>query len=216
MTYVKEKIVSWRKDFGQFSVKDTADALKGWKMQGKPGTRKAVFSIESDNEQELSYLRMRADRASGSLITSVDGVDLEKTPILRWRWRALKLPKGADGRYRSKDDQAIGIYVGTGSAIDNKSVSYRWDTDTPKGTEGEAYYGLGGVKIKWYTLRNAEDGVGSKWYVEERNVADDFRRAWGFCPEKIYLAVSCNSQYTKSSAIADLEWIEFAGEDDRK
>ena len=152
---------------------------------------------------------MEANRASSSLITGVDGVDLKKTPILRWRWRATVLPEGADGRVRLKDDQAIGIYVGSGSPLNNKSVSYRWDTETPKGTEGNCAYGLGGIKVKWHTLRNREDAVAGVWFTEERNIAEDFKNAWDFYPDKIYLSISCNSQYTKSLASADLGWIEF-------
>jgi hypothetical protein len=153
---------------------------------------------------------MKAERASASLVTRVDDVDLDKTPILKWRWRARVLPEEADGRLKNKDDQAIGIYVGTGSALNNKSVSYRWDTKTPKGAEGDCVYGLGAVKVKWYTLRNGQDAKDGGWFTEERDVAADFEKAWGFCPDKIYLSVSCNSQYTDSSASADLDWIEFA------
>jgi hypothetical protein len=36
-------------------------------------------------------------------------VDLKKTPVLRWRWKAVRLPKGADGRGAVKDDQAVAI-----------------------------------------------------------------------------------------------------------
>ena len=178
-------------------------------MQGKPGTKRAVFSIEKDPAKDLSFLRMEANRASSSLITGVDGVDLKKTPILRWRWRATVLPEGADGRIREKDDQAIGIYVGSGSPLNNKSVSYRWDTETPKGAEGNCVYGLGSIKVKWHTLRNREDAVAGMWFTEERNIAEDFKKAWGFYPSKVYLSISCNSQYTRSLAAADLGWIEF-------
>jgi len=154
---------------------------------------------------------MEADKASGNLITSVDGIDIAKSPLLRWRWRATVLPNGADGRVRALDDQAIGIYIGSGSTLSNKSISYRWDTETPKGTEGNCSYGMGTVKVKWFTLRNKEDVKDNAWLVEERNIAEDFKQAWGFYPEKIYLSVSCNSQYTGSRAGADLDWVEFTG-----
>ena len=119
------------------------------------------------------------------------------------------MPEGADGRIKAKDDQAIGIYVGAGSALNNKSVSYRWDTETPRGAEGNCAYNLGRTKVKWYTLRSKNDTRDDQWFIEERNVAEDFKEAWGFYPQIIYLSVSCNSQYTNSSAVADLGWIEF-------
>jgi len=156
-----------------------------------------------------NFLHMESDRASASLVTFAEGVDLTKTPVMRWMWRVTELPAGADGRIRAKDDQAIGIYVGSGTALNNKSISYRWDTLTPKGTEGSSAYGLGGVKVKWYTLRNGEDAKPGVWIAEERNIAEDFRKTWGFTPTNIYLSVSSNSQYTRSRAAADLCWIDF-------
>jgi hypothetical protein len=204
----KRATVVWREAFTP--VPDTGrNALpKNWVVQGKPGTLPAVFSM-IDAGKNISFLHMEADRGSASLMTNAAGVDLSKTPILRWRWRVTTLPEGADGRIRAKDDQAIGIYVGTGSTFSNKSISYRWDTETPKGTEGNASYGLGTVKVKWYTLKNKEDVNGGVWFAEERNVAEDFKQAWGFYPDEVYVSVSCNSQYTNSRAAADLGWIEF-------
>ena len=179
----EKPVIGWRKDF---TVSSGAGAIpEGWKLQGKPWTKQAVFSVRTDARDRSSFLRMEADRASASIITVTDGLDIRKTPMLRWRWRVTVLPEGADGRFENKDDQAIGIYVGTGSALDNKSVSYRWDTETPKGAQGDAAYGLGGIKVKWHTLRNKEDAVGGEWFTEERDIAEDFNKAWGFCPDKL-------------------------------
>jgi len=209
MALEQKRAVSWRENFIPSEALEKSPVPKGWVVKNKPGTKEASFYIETDPETKSSYLRMEADNASATLIGKVDGVNIKKTPILRWRWRAITLPEGADGRSKAKDDQAIGIYVGTGGALSNKSISYRWDTATPKGAEGTSQYGLGFVKIKWYTLRNEKDAVNREWFTEERNVAEDFKNAWGFYPDKIYIAVSCNSQYTASRSVADLNWIEF-------
>lgn len=204
----------WRKDFAPVSAAGENALPEGWKLEGKPGTRRANFSVATDPKDGTTFLHMEADRASASLITGAETVDLRKTPILRWHWRVTTLPDGADGRDRSLDDQAIGIYVGSGSALNNKSVSYRWDTVTPKGSEGNCAYGLGGIKIRWQTLRNKEDAKDGRWITEERDVAVDFKNAWGFIPETIYVSVSSNSQYTGSKAAADLGWIEFGSRPD--
>ena len=74
-------------------------------------------------------------------------------------------------------------------------------------TEGEATYAAGIVKTKWFAVRNKKD-VGS-FFVEERNVARDFERAFGFVPEEVNIGVTCNSQYTGTSAAAELDWIEL-------
>ncbi len=196
-------VIGWKETFA------AAEGANRWLLKGKPGTRPAVFSIATDPNTGVSYLSMEANSASASLVTRVSGIDITKTPILRWRWRVTSLPEGADGRIRTRDDQAIGIYVGTGSIINNRSVSYRWDTLTPVGAEGSATYGLGAVKVKWLTLRNGKDASEGLWFTEERNILEDFNASWGYYPKDIYLSVSCNSQYTGSRAAARLEWIEF-------
>ena len=205
----EKEVISWREDFDLSSLDGRSAIPKGWTIKGKPGTKKATFSVIRDKKDDLSCLHAEADRASGALLCQRRDVNLEKTPILRWRWRAAVLPKGADGAVAKKDDQAIGIYVGSGSMVRKESVSYRWDTDTPKGTEGECAYGAGSIKVKWFTLRNKEDCGNGQWFIEERNCAKDFVDAWGYCPDAFYLSVSCNSQYTGTDAEADLDWIEF-------
>lgn len=205
----------WKEDFTEVSEGKKESLPPGWAVRKKPGTKPAVFGIIKDGTANRSYLHMEADKASASVITRVDGIDLSKTPILRWRWRVTKLPEGADGRDKKKDDQAIGIYVGTGNnPAFVKTVSYRWDTLTPKGSTGESRYAGGAVRDKWFTLRNKEDDGKAGWVEETRNVAEDFFKSWGFLPRPVYVSVSCNSQYTGTEAAADLDWIEFVASEE--
>jgi hypothetical protein len=196
----------WREDF---STPGRGGLPAGWEVKRKFGTRAAVFSLRAAEGAEGTVLAMTSDRATASAIANPTGVDLKLTPILRWRWRVLALPAGGDGRQSATDDQAIGIYAGTGSALSKRSISYRWDTVTPRGAEGTCAYGAGTIRIKWFTLRNQDDGLG-EWRIEERNLAEDFKAAWGSIPADIYVSVSCNSQYTGSRAEAELDWIELA------
>ena len=207
----KKEIIGWKDDFLSGKRKGKSVVPTGWRLRGKPGTPKAVFSIKRDKTGD-SFLHMEANKASGTVITKVKGINLKKTPLLRWRWRAETLPTGADGRVKSKDDQAIGIYIGTGTMLNKKTISYRWDTETPDGTEGNCVYGDGTIDVKWFTLRDKEDAGNGKWYTEERNCAEDFKKAWGFYPKRVFLSISCNSQYTGTKAVADLDWIEFAND----
>lgn len=211
-----KEVVMWSEKFDTVPASGKQPFPKDWRLQKKPGTPSAAFSVEKDKKSGDTYLHMEADKASSSLIAHVGNLDLEKAPFLTWRWKVETLPAGADGRHKEKDDQAIGIYVGTGSPLNSKSVSYRWDTDTPKGAEGNCAYGEGAIKVKWFTLRNAEDAKGNQWFIEKRNIMEDFKSAWGFYPKKIYISVSCNSQYTGTKAVADLDWIEFVASSPEK
>ena len=189
----------WREDFRA--------QPKGWEVRRKPGAKLAEFRIEPASGDHDGALFMTADKASGMFAVHLGQVDLHRTPILRWRWRAITLPTGADGRVRERDDQAIAIYVSTGGPLRQKSVAYRWETDTPVGSEGDSSYAAGIVKAKWIALRNSKDA--GAFFVEERNVAHDFQHAFGFVPDDVSIGVTCNSQYTGTTAAAELDWVEL-------
>lgn len=190
----------WRQDFRALP--------DGWKVQGKPRVPDAVFVI-AEVEGSNRVLRMTADKASATFKSGALAVDLSRTPVVRWRWKALTLPGGADGRDPKRDDQAIGLYVSAGGMFSQKSVAFRWETETPKGAEGRAKYAAGVMDLSWRCVRNREDLGTNGWYVDEANVADAFRAAFGSVPDRIGIGICCNSQYTGTRAEALLDWIEF-------
>ncbi len=179
-------------------------------IRGRPGTPLALFEVVPSADAAGGHvLRMTADRASGALLVPVAGVDLERTPILRWRWRVIEWPADADGRRPDRDDQAIGLYIATDGLFRRTSLAYRWETLTPIGATGVASYAGGMVRVHWMALRNRESGT--DFLVEERNVAADWRAMTGGPPPKTFaISISCNSQYTGSRAAAELDWLEFS------
>ena len=181
--------------------------ISGWVYKGKPGTSPARFSVAVVNG--VKVLKAESDHSSGSILFDISKINLKKYPIMRWKWRADILPLKADGRKDGLDDQAIGIYVGAGR-WSTTSVAYRWETETPKNTEGSASYGMGLVSVKWFCVRNQEDKTGV-WYVDECNIYEALSKLFqGKVPTKnLALSISANSQYTKSKSLAYLEYVEF-------
>jgi hypothetical protein len=49
--------------------------------------------------------------AASALVLPLDGIDPARTPLLRWRWRIVRLPSVDDERKRSGDDFAARVYV---------------------------------------------------------------------------------------------------------
>ncbi|HRR06948.1 MAG TPA: DUF3047 domain-containing protein, partial [Victivallales bacterium] len=148
----KQKIV-WRFDFTANGA--AAKFAKEWSLEKKFMTKPATFFVKK--EKGKSFLEMEADCATASIVCNPKGFKVVDAPIIRWCWKVTCLPNGADGRFPEKDDQAIGIYVGSGSYFSKKSISYRWDTETPVGDKGNCAYGAGTIKVKWFTLRNKND-----------------------------------------------------------
>ena len=205
---VEEVPPAWREDFSNPVKYGKVLLPEGWDIKTKPRTKPADISVKASKKSD-HVLYLESDDSSSATLARLDEIDLNETPILRWRWRATVLPQGADGRNKKTDDQAMGIYVGTGNMLRKKSVSYHWDTVTPDGSKGKAAYGAGTVLVKWYTLRNEKDIKNGQWCIEERNCAEDFKESWGFVPKKIYISIACNSQYTGGKSVAELDWIEF-------
>lgn len=164
--------------------------------------------VIKDPETGTKILKMESSKDCGTLLyyKFIGKLDLTKTPIMRWKWKVAKLPAGGDARYQEKDDQAIGLYVGYGRVF-RKSVSYRWETESPVGSEGNATYARV-VSVRWHCIRNKESEL-NKWYVDERNLADDFKRDYGEVPTDVVITVSINSEYTGTQAESYLEYIEF-------
>ncbi len=191
-----------REDFSHGDPKNK-NFPTGWKSEGVlPGVPATKVYVKD------GILHLEADKSSGGLIKVMKGVDLNKTPVMRWRWRATLLPAGADGTDPDKDDQAVGIYIGMPGFLNKKSVSYHYETVTPKDVWGETSYILGVIKVKFLAVRNQTDKLG-EWYVEERNVTEDLKKQYGEVPKEFAVSIIANAHNTQTKGAAEVDYIEF-------
>ncbi|MBS1369087.1 MAG: DUF3047 domain-containing protein [Lentisphaeria bacterium] len=193
---------NWREDFSK-DKPDKKGFPEGWKQEGTlPGVPASKVSLRD------GVLHLESDKSSGGLLRILKTVDLNKTPVMRWRWRSLELPKRGDGRDSDRDDQAVGLYLILPGFWQKKSLSYHYETETPKGQWGETSYLCGVVKVTFTVLRNETDTLG-EWYVEERNVAEDLKKCYGEIPKEFAIGIISNSNNTASRAAAEIDYIEF-------
>ena len=190
-------------------AKKEGKTVTGWTYKGKLGTGDASFDVRELDGMKVLYMESR--NSTGSLLFDISSIDLKKYPYMSWKWRVDVLPEGADGEIPAKDDQAIGIYVGSGSSFSQESIALRWETKTGKGKSGFVKYGMGAVKVHWVCIRNEKDGL-KRWQVDEYNVYEALNKIFkGNVPRKnIAITLSANSQYTGSSSAAYLEYIQFS------
>lgn len=213
-SFAEVKKKKWRENFVAENKEGTLPS--GWEINAtKWGINKTLFELKHRTEDKkiiasaIGVLKIFANEATGALFCEpYKNVDLRETPVMRWRWRVNKFPKGGDVRKEGKDDQAIAIYIGASDWMVKKSISYRWETETPQGDAGDISYAGGAVKVKWFCLRNRKSGK-DKWIIEERNIAKDFKKAFGFIPKEFALSIGANSQNTKSESLAFIDYIEF-------
>ena len=189
-------------------AKQDGKAVTGWTYKGKFGTPDAQFSIQTVDGKKV--LCMASENGTGSLLFDLSNIDIEKYPYMSWKWRIDVFPAGADGLITEKDDQAIGLYIGSGGTFSQESVAFRWETETPKGKTGFVKYGMGAVKVHWICVRNKTDGR-KKWIVDECNLGAELKKIFGGkIPKELAVTLSANSQYTGTSSLGYLEYIEFS------
>ena len=200
----------WLEDFEPDGHINGEKFVDDWRHEGGVlFTPKTRFFLRHDaNASMNSVLVIESKKSSAVFACDLSGkINLNETPVLRWRWRVRKLSPNADGRHRKKDDQAVGIYIGTGTAFNQKAIAYRWETETPVGHWGKTVYS-NVMSVRFLCCRNKDDGL-DVWFEDERNVRDDFMEKFGFVPKNIALVICGNSQNSKSDALAEIDYIGF-------
>jgi outer membrane protein OmpA-like peptidoglycan-associated protein len=188
----------------------------GWKLETKAGH--PLMTMEKDGNAFYLHLISRGDSSFG--LRKEARVDIKKVPILSWRWRVTKLPKGGDVRKSATDDQAVQVYVAFKESgfmgMNTPIIGYIWDNNAPRGWSGRSPQ-IGGDKVRYIVLRNKADNVG-QWHTERRNVYQDYKRLFadvnGGEPQGATtgLQIYINSQRTKSQAESMIGDIYFSSE----
>ena len=156
-----------------------------WQIKVNHGRPDVSVCTDSD----IQCLHLKSVKASFALEHGVD-VDPAQMPYLTWRWKVTQLPGGADFRKASTDDQAAQVLV---AFEDRRVLSYIWDTTAPKGAEQKT----GFIPLVHVYAMVCESGPANvnRWISEARNLADDYRRAYGKpAPHVKGLRIQINSQ----------------------
>jgi len=151
---------------------------------------------------------IEANRASG-LLMSAPSVDLERYPIMRWRWRIVRRINWPSGGRREPDDQAGSIYIGDGDRVRQHSIAYSWEHNVPTGSCRFLRYRAGLVTVQRYCLRDSRTKSG-EWMEETRDVTADFKSVFKRpISKRFVLCIAGNSQHTKSNTRLEIDYIEF-------
>ena len=181
-----------------------------WQFNGAlPTVPHTDFYLATEpTAEDGRVLVIEADRASG-IMMSAPAVDLERLPILHWRWRVVRQVGVKRRDICEPDDQAGVVYVGDGNQLRQYCVAYRWEHNAPLGVGELKRYKGGLLLAKCHCLRNRATAAG-EWVEEYRNVAADFRAAFGRPLKRGFiLSVGGNSQHTQSNTRIEIDYIEF-------
>lgn len=172
-----------------------------------------------------------AEKSMALLARGVE-VDLQRTPVLCWRWRVDAPLKTSDMTRKSGDDYAARVYLSfevppealglatrlalklarslRGSQVPDAAVNYVWDNTHPVGTwQANAYTD----RARMLVLRSGADHAG-RWVNERRDVAADFLRAFGHAPRRLTgLALASDTDNTGEEARAGFADFRFVAAD---
>lgn len=173
---------------------------EGWKG-GNWGSPQYDFEVVEVDGHRVLQLKSEGD--SSTIARDIRGkVDLKDTPILEWRWKVTKLPRGADARKSETDDEAGQIYVTWPrfpEAVRSRVIGYIWDTTAPVGS---MFKSEKSGTVQYVVVESGPAKLG-RWIIEQRNVVEDFKKIYGAEPENPgVVSISIDSDDTRSSAEA--------------
>ena len=169
---------------------DKSGVPAGWKFQERIG--KATFSVVK--EGDFHALHLQSEDASFSFQKAVN-LNTLHYPLLSWKWKVTKLPKGGDIRNPKADDQAAQLFL---AFSNRKVIVYIWDTSAPEGLMYDAW-GPPFFKVKAVVVRSGHDQTG-KWITETRNAHLDYMKIFGHEPPRLAgVRIQINTQHTETT-----------------
>ena len=191
---------------------------RGWQPLVIPGIAPSRFSFVSD--ADVTVLRAESVASAGTLAYTLR-IDPASHPLLTWRWKVDHVLSRADLGLRAGDDFAARVYVFFdvaleslpftarakmrfsrffyGPALPIASLCYVWDNKNIVGTSVWSAYT---DRVRIIVLESGQEKTG-RWVTETRNIADDFKAAFGHEPPAVTgIAIGNDSDQTGETALA--------------
>lgn len=171
---------------------------------GKNRARYQYTVQEEPGNRFLRYSGIEAKHLNLPLGNRKD-VRLSETPVLSWKWRAWKLPAGADEFDDDRNDVVLSVYVVfkfSGLFRTPRSIRYTWSSaylpDNTGGTSG----------LKTIVLDGPSSPTGT-WLTRSRNLVDDYRRWFGEEPPDVPVAILILSDADNTRTGAKGDYDDF-------
>jgi len=216
---------------GAFSALRAGGALPdSWRPLGVSNTLPPTrYTLVNDAGATV----VRADAvASVSALSRTLRVDLDQYPVLRWRWKVANILKNSDIHSKAGDDYPARVYVMFDYPLEKlpfvertklrlartlhdpnlpaATLCYVWDSKAPAGAIVPSSY------TNLMRMVVVESGAArvNQWRAVERDVAADFRAAFGEAagssvPAVTAVAIATDTDNTGESALAFFGDISF-------
>ncbi len=206
-------------EVGRFSAGTVGQRVPdGWKpLVFKKVARHTTYELTRDG---VTVVVKATSEGAASGLTREIRIDPKEYPIARWRWKVDNLLNKSDVSRKDGDDYPARLYItfeydpdkvsfarklkykagqAIFGAIPIGALNYIWDSRTAPGTiVDNAFTDF----AKMIVARSGSQDVG-KWVEEERNIYEDYRKAFGEEPSMINgVAIMTDTDNTKEAATA--------------
>ena len=207
-------------EVGKFSAATLGDTLPpDWKpLTFEKIERHTIYRLVKDNDKVV-IKAVAAASASGS--TREIKINPKEYPIIQWRWKVSNILKKGDAHRKEGDDYPARIYITFeydpsklsffekvkyetikllyGQYPPLGAINYIWESKAPIGTIVPNPYT---DRVKMIVVESGEIKL-NQWVNEERNVYEDYKKAFGEEPSMISgIAIMTDTDNTGESATA--------------
>jgi hypothetical protein len=186
---------------GRFS----ADDLGGWTEKSFRG--KTLYSLTKDEGK--SVLMAHSVKAGSGMVKKLS-VDTKKFPVLRWSWKVDHTLQKEDIKTKKGDDFAARVYVVFPRTFfwRMRAINYVWASKMAKDSSASSPYTSNSVII---AVESGDENI-KKWVSEERNIYEDYRKAFGEEPPLLGgVAIMTDTDDTQDEATAYYGDITLVG-----
>lgn len=189
-----------------------------WRVLSIPGIASARFAIAEEAGQRI--LEVEADKAAATLAAGAS-VDPAALPRFNWRWQVNRVVEKADLSQKSGDDFAARVYVFFDVPLEDvpffdrmkilfartfykaevptAALCYVWDNKHAPDTRVWSPYTS---RVRIIVLQSGNTRAG-QWVTESRDVAADFREAFGRTAPRITgIALGADTDQTGERVVA--------------
>jgi len=200
----------------------------GWKHQPMSKLKRdTVYGVVKDGDRS-AVLRATADRSASLYVAPLKPAT--RPPLtLSWEWKTDALVAGADNRDKDREDAPLRVLVAFDGDVATlpdaeqkrfsraKSLAgrqppyavlmYIWTDQVPVGTVIPSAHTS---QVKMLAVASGPGGLGS-WQKVQRNLADDYRRAYGAEPGPVLgIAVMTDTDNTGTKAVGEYAGIRIS------
>jgi hypothetical protein len=203
-----------------------APGTEAWQPLAFPKIeRRTRYSVASEDGGPL--VRAESECSASGLLYPLRGVELVKTPLLRWRWRIEEGLAPTDERAKAGDDFAARVYVTFvfeperaslveraahwlasavyGESVPGTSLTYVWTSQEPVGARWPNPYAASSQMIA--TASGATPG----WRDAEVDLLADYERSFSRpAPAPFFLALMTDTDDRCARARASYADFRFA------